>query len=393
MKTFNGLLAGLLSVMAGLLLLPALSEAHGTHITCSKANRISANLGRTQPLHVFGTCIEPTNISISDTRVNITIEGSGSGVCGDKLNAKITSADPGARAIIDVRGRNISVTGVEVYSSAIQAGPGCISGLTNDPDCNNSAGIRVQRGGSLLVGRLIENGAGDAYTEVSGVCFRDLPRAGVEVTQGSIARVINSEVTNVGGDGMTVSEGSLATIGFSSGGQFGLTTDAFPGPGAGGPNYIHNNTGGGIVGDRNSNVRIVGNFIFGNGGDGVRIRRNSNADLADNRIDANGANGLRVDDQSSVALAVTFASGCSAGSAGVICGTGTFALSALANTTHAANSTWGVRCTNNSTVTGTNSLTMTRGGVAPIGGVTGLTGGAGLATFASVGTSCIAQGT
>jgi parallel beta helix pectate lyase-like protein len=338
-------------------------EALGTQIYCfgnqsvasGRAITISGSLARVQPLRVHGICVE--TLSITDTRVNITIIGDGGdtlnfgNACADNRNTILIGEDPTNAQIVQVRGRNITITGIEIFGQNLKAVLAGISppgvhgmnegflnnnlGLFNNTDfdvsgcpstaasdaidtrCNNNRGIRAQRGGQMLLGRHTAFGAflskltGETanhnprqYEEKTGVCIHSLSKAGIEVAQGSLARVINSEVHHAGGDGILVSETSLAAIGFSSGGELNGTNDPFPGPGNGGPNYIHDNLGNGVNIQRNSGARIVGNTIFNNTGNGVSVTRGAHADVADNVISLN-SRGVDVNDNSAVNLGTT----------------------------------------------------------------------------------------
>jgi hypothetical protein len=220
------------------------------------------------------------------------------------------------------------------------------------------------------------------YVEKSGVCIKNVASTGIEVTQGSFARVINSEVQHAGGDGILVAEGSAAFIGSASGSEYKLATDAFSGPGHSGPNWIHNNTGTGINIDRGSEARIVNNFVSFNTGAGMNVGRASQADIDSNRIDGNGGGGLLVRDNSNVSLGTTFNAGCEATTWGAPCGTpGTFDPRTLANTVTVANTSFGIKCTIAGSISG--RATQDRaGGTQSLG----LNGGAGVSTFGSFGT-------
>ncbi len=428
MKNTQGAVA-LCILGAILLLMPALATAGpinpgepvGTHIFCGKSKFVGSSLGSAQPLRAHGTCEEI--ISISDTRANITIIGdggittngaNGGQACNDNQTT-IIGSDPSASEIIQVRGRNITIPGVEIRAKSVVIFP---AGTVNvqvakliddgtdfdsaqcktstgtktgqDTNCNNSRGIRVQRGGTLLVGRNVAVGAFKEphdptnYLEQSGVCIHEVSKAGIEATQGSVLRVVNSDIHNVGGDGILVSETSAATIGFSSGGEVNLPTDPFKSPGRSGPNHIHNNSGAGITGDRNASVRIVGNYIHHNTNDGIRIRRTSFADIAANLINANSSNGIRADENAGVNLGTTFNASCLASSFGH-CPGNTFNISGLANSTTLNNSAFGLRCSIGAYITGL--ATKGQDGTSPITGLSGAkTFGGGVAT---TGDQCI----
>lgn len=341
-------------------------EPTGTHTFCSgtqsgqRAVTIGSALGRVQPIRAHnpkGTpCTE--TLSITDTRVNISVIGDGGDTlnfgraCLDPNNTKLVGEDPSQAQIIQVRGRNITITGIEIIGNSINAIPagflnnnlglfnptdftavGCPVGASplpggfgdanaNNGACNNNRGIRAQRGGILLVGRHTTFGgflpvltAGNhnprQYEEKTGVCIHHVSKNGIEATQSSTLRVINTEIHDVGGDAINISETSTTTIGFSSGTELNLTSDPFPGQGNGGPNFLFNNTGNGIAVQRNSYARIVGNTIQGNNLSGINVTRGAGSDVADNVINANSQFGVALNDNSQVNLGTTGSGVCS----------------------------------------------------------------------------------
>jgi hypothetical protein len=367
MKKALGAVFGLIGAI--LLLLPVAAtagpilpgESLGSQIFCQGTQNASSGrfttiggaLGRAQPIRPHGTCSE--TLSITETRVNITILGDGgdtirnASACADGNNTKIVGEDPSQSQIVQVRGRNITITGVEITGQSIKNvsdtfltknlglfdgidfdSVQCGSNLPSDPNCNNNRGIRALRGGQMLVGRNsavgsfqpkltsnTDNHNPRQYEEKTGVCIHDVGKNGIEVTQSSLARIINSEVHHVGStggraDAVAVSETSHATVGFSSGGEFGLTSDPFPGPGNAGPNYLHDVTGNGVSVQRNSYARVVGNSIINNGRDGVAVTRGAGADVADNLLNHN-RNGVLLDDNSQINLGTTNNAACSLG--------------------------------------------------------------------------------
>jgi hypothetical protein len=338
-------------------------EPTGSHTFCAGSQNgprsvtISSALGRVQPIRAHGTSGRPCKetISIADTRVNITILGDGGdtltngSACADPNNTILVGEDPSAAQIIQVRGRNITITGLEIMGQSILdvpvsflnnnlglfqgpdyqtdstandsngTGAGCPGGgLANakNLNCNNNRGIRAQRGGILLIGRTSYFGgflpvltAGNhnpaQAEEKTGVCIHHVAKNGIEITAGSSARIINSEVHDSTGDGINLSEMSTATIGFDSGGNFNLTNDPFRNPGNGGPNWLHNNTGNGVAIQRNSLGRVVGNTINFNGTSGINVTRGGSADVADNFLNANSQFGVAVNDNSQVNMGTT----------------------------------------------------------------------------------------
>lgn len=399
MKRITGTAVGLFILGAALLLMPTWGEAGpilkgepvGTHVNCGGATTIGNALGRTQPLRVHGTCGE--TISISDTRANITIIGDGGGdnrtpedggsgvsACNDSNNTQIVGDDPTAAQIIQVRGRNITITGVEIsgirgddpsvkpkLGSNVWDSSLCPGGATaQDGNCNNNRGIRAQRGGIVLLGRNISKGDfvggvdGKHYIEQTGICIHDVSKNGIEGNAGTVVRVINSEIKNVGGDGISLTDLTAANIGSSSGSELNLPSDAFQSPGRAGPNIIHHNLGVGITVDRGSQARIIGNYIHNNASEGIRVRRHSQADVASNLIDQN-LTGVRVDDNSNVSLGTVGNPGCPATSFGFLCPThtathgGTFVKQdTLANSTSstALNTSFGLKCSVGGSISG-----------------------------------------
>jgi hypothetical protein len=418
MKRITGTAVGLFIFGAALLFMPTRGEAGpilkgepvGTHVNCGGSTTIGAALGRPQPLRVHGTCGE--TISISDTRVNITIIGDGGGdnrtpedggsgvsACNDSNNTQIVGDDPTAAQVIQVRGRNITITGVEIsgirgddpsvnpkLGSAAWDSSLCPGGATaQNPNCNNNRGVRAQRGGIVLLGRNVARGDFGGgidpkkYIEQTGICIHDVSKNGIEGNAGTVVRIINSEIKNVGGDGISLTDLTAANIGSSSGSELNLPSDAFQAPGHAGPNIIHHNLGVGITVDRGSQARIVGNYIHNNASEGVRVRRHSQADVASNLIDKN-LSGLRVDDNSNISLGTVGAVGCDATSFGFLCPThtaihsGTFVKQdTLANSTTATalNTSFGVKCTVGGSVSGLLTLDRSSSAANRLSGVGG----------------------
>jgi hypothetical protein len=379
-------------------------EALGTHVYCGKTVTIGSKLGSTQPLRVHGICQEI--LSIADTRVNITIIGDGANVVpvsGDSTNnggsacaanygiTTIIPDDPSAAEIVQVRGKNILLTALNIFglraddpSIVYPVGPlglpdwdpaqcpgstptvkRTITGDSENAGCSNNRGVRAQRNGILQLGRQTRLGALPLaasnedprfYEEKTGICIKYVGSNGIEATQGSFLRVINSEVQHVGGDAVLIAEGSAATIGFASGSEYKLATDAFAGPGHSGPNYLHNNTGAGVTVDRGSEARIVNNFVAFNGKAGIAVTRASQADVDSNRIDGNLGSGVTVADNSNISLGTTFVPGCDETTWGAPCGTpGTFDPRTLANTVTVANTSFGIKCTIGGSISGRSS--------------------------------------
>jgi hypothetical protein len=413
-------------------------EPIGTHVNCGKAVTVGSKLASAQPLRVHGICQEI--LSIADTRVNITVIGDGDNVIPLPTNAPVGAdhggkacdandgsttiipSDPSAAEIIQVRGKNITITALNVFglraddpsikppiapfpktqwdktqcAGSTPKAPQSVVPDSESLGCSNNRGIRAQRNGIMQIGRntrddAIQGGENpQIYVEKTGVCIKYVGSQGIEVTQGSFARVINSEVQHVGGDAILISEGSAAFIGSTSGSEYKLVSDAFAGPGHSGPNYIHNNTGAGINVDRGSEARIVNNYIAFNGKAGIAVARASQADVDSNRIDGNLANGLTVGDNSNVSLGTTFDTlGCNATTWGAPCGTpGSFDPRTLANTVTVANTSFGIKCTIGGSISGRATTDRGGGSLSLFNG--GNTGSAAKSTF---GTAAYTGGT
>jgi hypothetical protein len=413
MERTKGTVVGLFILGAAMLFLPAWGvagvplkgEPVGTHVHCGGAITIGGALARTQPIRAHGICREV--LSISATRVSTTIIGDGDNVnahggsaCAANAGANATtiiSNDPSAPEIVNIQGKNITITALNVTSlrgddpsisppldpkafdkAQCVAAKGSLPPTgdgsdAQDPACSNNRGIRLQRNGIALLGRNTRDsqilGGVDStlYVEQTGVCIFNVGSNGVEATQGSVLRLINSEVRNAGGDGVVVTDGSASGIGSSSGSELKLPSDAYHGPGHVSGNIIHDNSGVGITVDRLGQSRILSAFIYNNGADGIRVRRNSQADISGSVINNNGANGIRVDDNSNVSLGATFGNNlptCPSDTFGAVCQvlSGSFISPAnLSNTTTAANlGSFGVKCTIGGSVSG--KLSTDRGG-------------------------------
>lgn len=404
MNRIMGTAVGLFILGAAMLFLPAQGvagpiikgEAVGTHVFCGGPATIGGALGRTQPIRPHGTCRETLNIN--DNRVNITIIGDGGGngltgqsACSDGRNTLIIGDDPTAAQIVQVRGKNISITGVEITGIsaanlparlALPAGvwdPTDCGGDSDasNPDCNDNRGIRATRGGFMTLGRNVVRGDfggppnAAVFIEQTGICVHHVGGNGIEVAQGSFARVANSEVHTVSGDGVVVGDGSVISFGVLSGGELGDPTDPFPSTGHSGPNIVRDNAGNGITIDRHSIGRIVGNFIHDNASRGIRVRRHSHADVASNLINSNGADGVRVDDTSNVSLGQTGSSFCAATKFGAFCSGNSQADLPNTTSTGSPNGGFGVRCTINSSVSGRLTLDRENTKVQPLTGSSG----------------------
>jgi len=224
-------------LFAGMLSLPATAAAAVMNVSCpGQKLQDAVNLAQEgDTIFVHGTCTE--NITIGWDKLNLTLDGQGSGGIGapnQNLPAIIVLA---RQAII----RGLTITG----------------GLD---------GIQVVRGTSAIInGNTIDGAA----------------RYGIVLTQNANGFIVNNQIRNCPAVGLVVADSSYASIGILA------TTDTVAQP-----NDIHGNGVGILVG--RASARIVGNQVSNNATDGIQVSKNGQADIADNQIDGNGANGIWV---------------------------------------------------------------------------------------------------
>jgi len=203
---------------------------------------------------------------------------------------KATINGPDAKtAVITVLGREVTIKGFTIRGGR--------------------QGIQIVRGGTAVVdGNTVENTG----------------QTGVQVSQNGTARIINNTIRNNPSHGIDVAGSSYALIGLLS------IFDTIARP-----NTVQNNGGAGIVVARAS-ARINGNIITDNERAGVTVRLASSAEIGNNTISGNGGDGILVVGNSTVVLGSDTGSG----------------LFQLPNTTGAANSGFGIRCSINSSADG-----------------------------------------
>jgi parallel beta-helix repeat protein len=205
---------------------------------------------------VTGTCNE--NISIGETKEQITLNGGGTAVI-DAVN------NPNGH-VITAMGRSIKIQGF----LSIRGG---LDGI-------HTPGYPPPGGGAKLhiENNIIENNS----------------RMGINIGQNSYAVITKNTVRNNSSHGIAVSEMSSARIGVES--LSGTATF---------PNTIQENGGDGIRITRSSYAIIVGNTISGNTASGIYVNKVSHADVASNTIDNNGEYGIFVTENSGVNLGST----------------------------------------------------------------------------------------
>jgi parallel beta-helix repeat protein len=270
-------------ILAGLFwLLTSPGEAATIKLNCSAKDTIGNAIKKLKPgdtLLVAGTCNENVEIPFEASR--ITLDGQG--------KATISGPDS-STPTITIRGRGIIIKGLSITGGR--------------------EGIQVPGGGEALI---------------DGNTLQGVGRVGIQVNRQSSAVIVNNNVRNNTGNGITIGGSSYVLVGIRSG--LDKTTS---------PNTIENNGGAGITVGRSSSARIVGNTIRNNKGDGVLITRASQADVSNSTIEGNAGNGIDLTQNSAVSL-------------GVGTGTGIFDL---ANSTASNNGGVGIRCSKNSSVDG-----------------------------------------
>lgn len=217
--------------LAGFLLfMPSVARAITSTVDCNAGQKIGQKIKTASPgdlILVSGVCSE--NIVVPESKANITIDGQGT--------ATIGPVDP-AKATIMIRGGGITIRNF----SSITGG---------------HSGITVIRGGSATI----------------------------------VNNIIEFVSSPDGGNGILVTEGSNAAIGFVPG-----TTGTMG-------NAIQNNSNHGILVSRVSSVQVKGNLIEANGRSGVTISRVSQADVESNTINSNIEHGIFVTQNSGVNIA------------------------------------------------------------------------------------------
>ncbi|MBI4490938.1 MAG: right-handed parallel beta-helix repeat-containing protein [Deltaproteobacteria bacterium] len=243
-------------------------------ITCGAKETIGNSLKKLKPgdtLLVSGACSE--NVVISPELNGVTLDGQGKAI----INGPDTTSDA-----ITVLGREITIKGFTV--------------------AGGQDGISVIRGAAAIV---------------DGNTVQNTGRYGINLALNSFARIINNTIQNNPSAGIQVAGSSFAWIGFL------IRADKTPRT-----NIVQNNGGVGILVERSSSARLVGNAIRGNKGGGVRVQAVSHGEISSNTIDGNGRDGIAVIGNSGVFL-------------GREKGTDMFSMP---NTTTAPNTGFGIRC-------------------------------------------------
>ncbi|MBI4463223.1 MAG: right-handed parallel beta-helix repeat-containing protein [Acidobacteria bacterium] len=120
--------------------------------------------------------------------------------------------------------------------------------------------------------------------------IEQMGRNGIAVTRGAWAHISDNVIQNNPRNGIQVEESTV---------RIGGSLDEPPQPA---PNLIQGNGVHGILVNRTSVARILGNTIRNNGEDGISVVKMSQADIGSNTIEGNTRNGIRAQHNSGVNL-------------------------------------------------------------------------------------------
>lgn len=221
-------------------------------VDCSAGETIAAAVAAAKPgdtVAVRGVCKESVLIPAEATR--ITLDGRGSATISHPTGT--TTPGPAAH-VVYIRGRGITVSGFRIHGGV--------------------DGIHL---------------SGPAHAVVNNNVISGNRGRGVHVDKGSVAQVYDNVIEKNDGGGIHITESSMARIGFLIPPQPQLQ-----------PNQISNNGSYGILVERGSTARIVGNRIEANAGAGVMVDRSSEADVAANTIGGNSGDAVVVTRNSGV---------------------------------------------------------------------------------------------
>jgi parallel beta-helix repeat protein len=223
-------------------------------VDCSAGETIAAAVAVAKAgdtLTIRGVCKENVIIPAEVTRITLN----GHGLASISHPTGITTPGPSAH-VVYIRGRGITVTGFRIHGGA--------------------DGIHL---------------SGPAHAVIHGNVISGNRGRGVHVDKGSVAQIYDNVIERNEGGGIHITESSMARIGFFIPPQPQLQ-----------PNEIRNNGRYGILVDRGSTARVVGNRIEGNNGSGVVVDRASEADVAANTIGGNSGDAVVVARNSGVNL-------------------------------------------------------------------------------------------
>ena len=223
-------------------------------VDCSAGETIAAAVAAAKPgdtVAVRGVCKESVMIPAEATR--ITLDGRGTATISHPSGT--TTPGPAAH-VVYIRGRGITVSGFRIHGGV--------------------DGIHL---------------SGPAHAVVNDNVISGNKGRGVHVDKGSVAQIYDNVIEKNDGGGIHITESSMARIGFLIPPQPQLQ-----------PNQIRNNGKYGILVERGSTARIVGNRIEANDGAGVIVDRSSEADVAANTIGGNAGDAVLVTRNSGVSF-------------------------------------------------------------------------------------------
>lgn len=197
-----------------------------------------------QTITVTGTCSGTLTVRNEIQRIAIS-GGGGANGAGGAIIAGGASTSP----VLNVRGKSIVIQGLNITG-----------GLR---------GIHVNRNSNAVI---------------QNVSVSSASSDGILIDTASFATILSSTIQSNGagangGNGVHISEGGSAHIGFS------LQEDS-----SASPNTITSNSLRGVLVSRSASARIAGNTISNNGADGIWVTGNSQADISSNAINGNGTN-------------------------------------------------------------------------------------------------------
>ncbi len=234
------------------------SEAKTKSVNCvndatkdqSKIDRALKKLKAGNTLILTGTC----KANLTGIPGGVTIDGGGTGACGEVSGATIEAADETQNTVTLTRSENVTIQGLIIKGG--------------------NRGVHLTGGAE---GTIRDNNIVDNSDD------------GILLNRQSHARIANNCIESNDKDGIGVNSNSTAHIGFIS-----RNTSS--------PNTIKNNGRDGVHVARSSNARILCNDISKNGRSGIWLHGIAHADIASNTINGNAVDGVRARESSGVNL-------------------------------------------------------------------------------------------
>jgi len=216
------------------------------------------------------------------------------GDAGEKIQDKIAVAKPGDTILVSGTCRETVNIPSEVIRITLD-GQG--KAMIDAPAKNDGFFIRGKditiKGFTISAGRdgiHLSGAAAGASATIEGNVIRKTGRHGIHMDHSGVSRIAGNRIEDVPAFGVDVGEGSVARIGY------------LLRPLGRAANIIRNAGQHGIAVTRGSSARIVGNTIENNGASGVFVSRNSHADIFGNAISGNAGNGITASHNAGVNL-------------------------------------------------------------------------------------------